>query len=248
MSGAMVKTVLDDFLGYLAAPRLIVPQGLRGEGLRGGGLLGRGGAGNGWSCWAAMTGLYLAGLLLLGAGLAVWQHALHLPGPDAFRAFPDKALVPLVILAAPLGEEAFFRGWLTGRPRALWLFGTALAASLLLGLVMRHIHEQIASLAFLGALVVGGAGWFVLRRRIAVPAWFAGGFPVWFYLSAVGFGLVHLSNYPTLSWALVPMILPQLWAGLVFGYLRMRLGLPASMLAHMTGNAAALAAALLGGL
>jgi hypothetical protein len=66
----------------------------------------------------------------------------------------------------------------------------------------------------------------VLRRRIAAPAWFAGGFPVWFYLSAVGFGLVHLSNYLTLSWALVPMILPQLWAGLVFGICACDWGFP----------------------
>ena len=85
----------------------------------------------------------------------------------------------------------------------------------------------------------------MLRRRTDPPRWFARHFGVWFALSVVVFGLLHLSNYPRLSWALVPMVLPQVWAGLVFGYLRLRHGLVASIMAHAVGNAAALAAALL---
>jgi membrane protease YdiL (CAAX protease family) len=60
------------------------------------------------------------------------------------------------------------------------------------------------------------------------------------------FGLSHLSNYPQISWALLPMVLPQIWAGLVLSYTRMRMGLPASMLIHAASNGAAISLALLG--
>ena len=44
----------------------------------------------------------------------------------------------------------------------------------------------------------------------------------------------------------LPLILPQVWAGLVFGFMRMRLGLGASMLAHAGANLLAIAPTMLG--
>jgi membrane protease YdiL (CAAX protease family) len=41
------------------------------------------------------------------------------------------------------------------------------------------------------------------------------------------------------------MVLPQLWAGLVFGFIRMRISLPAAMMAHALGNLAAVTVAFL---
>ena len=61
-------------------------------------------------------------------------------------------------------------------------------------------------------------------------------FHFFFYLSAVLFSLVHLSNYDNSSllfYIFAPIIvLPQLIAGLTFGYVRMKLGLIWSILMH----------------
>lgn len=225
MHRPMLRDQLADFRAYLANPRLIAPVPMR-------------------QGWAVMVGLYLAGLIVIGVFLAVWQRAFHLPAPEAFRGFAPALLAPIVIIAAPVAEEVLFRGWLTGRPRALWLLAMALLAGVLLVAVTLHWHDQAASLGVIAVALAALVGWLVLRKRSVAPRWYGQRFAVWFYLSVAVFGLMHLSNYPRLSWALVPMVAPQLWAGLMFGYLRMRHGLVASILAHGVGNAAALAVAL----
>jgi membrane protease YdiL (CAAX protease family) len=227
MVWAMIRTVLAEFAAYCRAPRLIAPGPCD------------------WRRWGVMVGVYLAGLVLAGGLVGAWQRALHLPLPDGFTHFSPAMLVGFTVVAAPVGEEIAFRGWLTGRLRALWLLAVALVAAALLAVVEWHIHDMAASLGVVACVPVALVGWLVLRRRDAVPGWFARVFPLWFYLSLAVFALLHLTNYPRLSWAMVPMVLPQAWAGLVFGYVRMRDGLGASMLAHASGNAVALATALL---
>ncbi len=101
-------------------------------------------------------------------------------------------------------------------------------------------------MGLLALLVAAPLGWFLLRKRGA-SGWFAAAFPAAFYLTTAIFSLSHISNYPAFSVLALPLILPQLWAGLVLGFVRMRIGLPASILAHMASNAAALAVAQLAG-
>jgi membrane protease YdiL (CAAX protease family) len=223
----MLRDQLADFRAYLAAPRLIVPARLRDS----------------WRRWAIMVGLYLAGLVVLGPLLAQWSRAWNVSPAAAFKS----AATPLLVLVFPIAEEVIFRGWLTGRPRALWLLAMALIVGALLVPVTLGWHDQLASLGVIAAAIAAVAGWWLLRKRTDPPRWFGRSFGVWFYLSVAVFGFAHMANYPRLSWAVVPMVCPQLWAGLVFGYLRMRHGLLASMLAHALSNAA-LAAALLAGL
>lgn len=220
-----------EFAAYLAAPRLVQPAGL--------------GAPGAWAMWRALLALYLGGLLLVLAPLlGLWQRAMGLPSPEAFGQMPPLLLVPLVVVVAPVGEELAFRGWLTGRPRALWLLACALVAGGLLVLVAMHVAETAAALGFVGMGVVALSGWWRLRRLRDAPGWFVAGFPLAFRLSVLVFALAHLGNYPRFAWALLPMVLPQLWAGLVLGVIRMRIGLRAAMLAHALANASAVTLAL----
>jgi len=227
-----MTALLRDFAAYLARPRLVTPSGLGAPGI--------------WRAMLALLGFHLIVLLcVLAPLLQLWQSAMSLPAPEAFGNVPKGSLVPLVVLVAPIGEELAFRGWLTGRVRALWLVGCAFVTAAFLAMVNFHVAEVPASFGVLAMGLVAPAGWWLLRRR-GVPRWFETAFPALFATSVVIFGLSHLSNYPQISWALLPMVLPQIWAGLVLSYTRMRMGLPASMLIHAASNGAAISLALLG--
>jgi membrane protease YdiL (CAAX protease family) len=225
-------SLVRDFAAYFARPRLLAPSGL--------------GAPGAWRTALALLAFHLAVLLaVLAPLLKLWQSAMGLPAPEAFGAVSKDWLVPMVVLIAPVGEELVFRGWLTGRPRALWLLGCGIGAGGLLALVNFHVAEVPASFGVLAMGLIAPGGWWWLRRR-GVPRWFEAAFPVLFALSITVFGLSHLTNYPRLSLALVPMVLPQIWAGLVLSYARMRIGLTASMLIHAAANGVAIGLALLG--
>ena len=60
----------------------------------------------------------------------------------------------------------------------------------------------------------------------------------WFYFaSALLFAAAHLMNYADgMTLALLPLVVPQLIAGLIFGYARVTYGLWSDMLLHMMHN------------
>ena len=82
-------------------------------------------------------------------------------------------------------------------------------------------------------------------RGIAPPPCAALGWPALFWLSTLGFSLVHLTNFPAdqLATAL-PLVLPQFVTGTILGYARVHYGLWASVLLHMLHNGAIIALVL----
>jgi membrane protease YdiL (CAAX protease family) len=152
--------------------------------------------------------------------------------------------LPTVVLIAPVLEEVLFRGWLSGRPRALWLLVCALA----LGgaATPLKVEPAVKGGLMLALLLAMPVGWFLLRKR-ATPAWFMRAFSVLFWITALVFGAVHLSNYPAPGPMALPFVLPQIWAGLVFGFVRMRVGLAGSMLTHAGANLIAILPSVLAG-
>lgn len=227
------RSVLRGFADFLRRPALLAPTGLRAADAR--------------RSWAWLTALLVGGLLVvLLPLLGAWQKAFALPAPDAFQAVPKSMLIPLVVLIAPVLEELLFRGWQSGRARALWLLGCALAVAVV-AVLGTALNPLVTAGVVLAALIAAPAGWWLLRRRTAPLDWFVRAFPAIFYLVAGGFALAHLSNYPRVSLLAVPLVLPQLWAALVLGYMRQRLGLIPAILAHALANACSLALALLSG-
>lgn len=58
-----------------------------------------------------------------------------------------------------------------------------------------------------------------------------------FYLSAISFGAIHISNYDSRVWMLMPLlVLPQFVLGLFFGFVRIRYGLRWAMFTHAFHN------------
>ncbi len=229
----IIGPTIREFAAYLANPRLIVPVPPATPGER--------------QRWIVMAGLYLAGLTVLGLLLSFWVRLFPVPAPEAFSGHSPWLLAVLVVGIAPACEELLFRGWLTGRPRALWLVAMALVVAGLFACLLLHVAETAAALGVIATGVAAFAGWWRLRRLVDPPRRFVEGYRVWFALSVMVFAALHLTNYPHPTLATVPMVLPQVWAGLVFGYVRMRQGLGASIAVHAAGNAAMLGAALLSG-
>lgn len=229
--GVHPRAIVRDFVQFVRRPRLIEPVGLgSAEGLR---------------VWLTMTGLTIAVLAVVMLPLLnLWQRAFSLSGPDAFGGVSPQWLAPIVIVIAPVIEEMLFRGWLTGRPRALWLVACLIGAAATLYAISHGLAPLTAAALLAGLLIAAVAGGFALRKR-EPGRWFANAFPALFALSVLIFGTAHVINYAHLSLLVLPMVLPQLWAGLTLGFVRMRVGLPGSMLAHGCSNAAMLAAATL---
>lgn len=228
-----MRALFEEFAVWLARPWMFTPSGLRAPGA--------------WRFLRTMLALHLVVLLLvLLPLLGLWQKALALPSPEAFDQVSKVMLVPFVVVLAPVAEELAFRGWLTGRVRALWLVLCGFVTAGFLAMVNFHVAEVAASFAVLGMGIVAPAGWWWLRRRSVLPG-FERAFPVLVWMSIVVFGLSHLSNYPRFSWALLPMVLPQIWTGMTLSYTRMRIGIFGSMLIHAAANGISVSLALLGG-
>lgn len=139
-------------------------------------------------------------------------------------------------LFAPLLEEILFRSWLDGKRRHIVFF---LMVLLTFGAFWKFGVQQQPLLAIGAALVLLVVGAvLVWRAEKTVPGWFVRFFPAIFFAQAVAFAASHFSNYPLdRPWLLVPFVLPQLVAGLIFGFARVRYGMWANLLLHAGSNA-----------
>lgn len=229
----MIRSTLTELLAFLRNPRPMEATGLNADG-----AIPR---------WLMLSALQIAVLGLVVMPLILtWQKAFGLPSPNAFEGLGPFALWGGAVLLAPVLEELFFRGWMSGRPAALWLTGIVIAALALFMLVGKS-NPLATSVIVLGTLVAAGVAWFLTRRIGGAPGWFVRVFPVMFYLVTALFALMHVFNYPQVSAVVLPMVLPQFWSGLMLGYIRVRQGLLAAILAHVASNAVMLTAALAAG-
>jgi hypothetical protein len=143
----------------------------------------------------------------------------------------------LAIGVAPAGEELLFRAGMRNAAYTL-LFFPVLFFGYFAGMLGGAPYVWGAVAAALPVLLLSR----LLRpaRRAAIRRALGRRYAIVFWLYAVLFGLMHIANYSFTSKQLVVMplfVLPQLVAGAVFGYLRLRDGLRSSWLAHMLNNA-----------
>jgi hypothetical protein len=188
--------------------------------------------------------------LVLVVGLSWLATRLGIKTPE-FKELTQYG--PVVTLAAgalglPILEECVFRGWLTGRRKVLALSLVLIAAVLsLVALKFVVGPGQIKAIALVltaWTLVAGLVAW---RSRGGAPAWFARAFPALFFGSALLFGLAHITNYDLARpWLLLPFVVPQTIAGLIFGFARVRYGMWANVALHATSNALFLGLSLAG--
>lgn len=196
----------------------------------------------------ALLGLNLSVLFLLLPLLIGWTHITGIEPPRMMRDVPEAAVLVLAVLVLPPLEEIVFRGWMSGRPAALLALGIGLVFAMLLALVHRmglDFTTPTLAMVSLGAAVAGA---WVVWRKDQVPQGFSRNFKWFFWGSTLLFASAHYTNYAELTPAHLPLVLPQFWSGLVFGFTRMRFGLSRSIALHCTSNALVLVAFFVFGL
>ncbi len=145
----------------------------------------------------------------------------------------------LLVVMAPVVEEIIFR--LPLRPIALSLsIPISIAIIYLLGLF--RINPAISSVV---GFMLLGFNIYLATRHLKIPRLqqFYTRFPrPIFYLSAILFGAIHIGNYNSRVWALMPLlVLPQCVLGLLLGFVRVRYGLGWAIFTHAFHNGCVMA-------
>ncbi|MEO0464870.1 MAG: CPBP family glutamic-type intramembrane protease [Pseudomonadota bacterium] len=174
-------------------------------------------------------------LVMIGTLVAVTSLGVELPENINSTLEPGLATFALVALAAPLGEELAFRSWLSGRPGHLLAIALVIAGGL--GAAIFSQIQPLASAAIAIAGLVGAISAVIMLRGRPPMVWFVRAFPIFFWLSTIGFALIHLLNYTegTLIVTLV-LVTPQFVLGAMLGYVRVHFGLMAAIGLHAAHN------------
>ena len=233
-----LRWVARDVRAMLSHPRPVLPR-----------------TGQPWKVWWRVVGLYLIGMMFagavasLGAKVSGATNLLEEMRKSTSTLEGRLTLLALAGIIAPLWEETAFR--LPLAPfhvarvlPALALFGVLVVPSkspptqLLLGVPL-----VVAALVCAGALA--SKSW---NARLC--AWWAKHFRWVLTLSILGFGFAHASNYQFSAQkpgtlALIPLlVMPQLIAGILLAYARLKLGFWFAVLLHSGVNTVLMLAVL----
>ncbi len=162
---------------------------------------------------------------------------------ELIRSLPVWGFLLLGIAVIPLVEELIFRYGLRFKRGYIALVFTILLISL--GLTAFYLLPLAGALAVLGALTVLLVLYFLNADAIGdflELAW-PKMYKAVFYTTAFLFGLVHITNFTNFNYAsaailLVPVLVaPQIWAGLLLGYMRVKHGFFWGCFLHAGHNA-----------
>ena len=150
------------------------------------------------------------------------------------------ALFSLAVIAAPLLEEMLFRFPLKFRRGAIALtlvFIGTLTANILQLLGLEFVQATIIAVV----LIVGVSTLLYLNLNDGdrLDDFSNRYYSYFFYAAALLFAFAHVFNYELTSeqmWMTPILVLPQMLLGLMLGFLRVKYGLWASILAHALNN------------
>lgn len=170
--------------------------------------------------------------------------------PEHVMSESDQELIQFMasvgIPAIPFIEEITFRLWLA--PNLLFLFISLFLMTVqfapfptpLIGLLPSEEFAPVFKVSFYFLLTGAITLFFWIRQRRGHPYadFFQRHIAAYFYLSSIIFGLIHLTNYTNMPplWMAPLLVAPQLVGGLIFGYIRIRMGFWWAVLAHLLTN------------
>ena len=143
-------------------------------------------------------------------------------------------------IVAPIAEELLSRSGLTSFVGNLAILPISIGVILfcLFPITNTIAITTVAALAFMGSFVMDRLASNPKFKR-SLLKWYSKNYGLCFYVTAIAFGAIHISNFkidhfiPVLP---ILLVLPQLFAGLVLGYIRITIGLRYSMLMHGMHN------------
>lgn len=186
-------------------------------------------------------------IALIHAILFVLEY-LNIPRPlpnklnDISQQFSSKLMLFLVMcIWGPIVEECVFRLGLTLRKRDLGIAFAMLYIGLAGHIFASFSWQTLLRLAIAIAIFIGVYKIEILHRFIEQKKETV--FNVVIYLSIMTFGLVHITNFSPLTAAQIPyymvLMLPQLFAGILLAFIRLRYGFGYAVLYHSANNSIA---------
>ncbi|MBU0695311.1 MAG: CPBP family intramembrane metalloprotease [Bacteroidetes bacterium] len=170
-------------------------------------------------------------------GILEFTHIIpKMPEFDLFKNKEQKGfLFLMVVVVAPILEELIFRFQLKNFSFGFVCYFIVISYLLSLVLETRILIITMPILAVVLISIYFSISFKKLNKLIFIKRFF----PFHFYLTAICFGLVHLSNFSNpfeYGFPVILLVMPQLFAGLILGYVRMRFGLSKSMMMHAAYN------------
>lgn len=159
---------------------------------------------------------------------------------DMLKDYKDVSELIFVVIGLAFLEEAIFR-----LPLAPFRVRYLLPSSLMVFFLAYAFKGQFWMQVVLGLsgvlAVVGMLGLFYQYRSLVQEVW-SKAFRWVFYLFALIFALVHVSNYDfsqqhVVLWQIPLLVIPQFLAGLTFGYVRISMGFLNGVAMHAAYNA-----------
>nr|MBC7613044.1 CPBP family intramembrane metalloprotease [Pseudopedobacter sp.] len=159
-----------------------------------------------------------------------------MPEFDLFKSKEQKGLIFLMVLiGAPIIEELIFRFQLKNFRFSFVCYFVAISYFFNWFLDTKMLVVTMIILASILSLIY----FYITYNKFDKQLFIKRIFPFHFYLTAIFFGLVHISNYSNpleYGFPIILLVLPQLFVGLILGYVRMRFGLSKSMMMHAAYN------------
>lgn len=150
-------------------------------------------------------------------------------------------IILLAIILGPLSEEITFR---LGLKFSRFKISLSLAFLLMFigGILTPSLFSTLTLVTYVLTYLVLFLILFIVLRFIKkdrILNFYQTYFGIIFYLSSIIFALGHIQNYTNISkvWLILPLLIfPQLLAGIVFGYIRVKFGFLYSTAMHMAYN------------
>lgn len=152
---------------------------------------------------------------------------------------PIGQTVLLLIVIAPIAEEIIFRLGVSLKRRAV-----ALWAGLLPVTIAAYLHDAYSNWTVMAVTITAGAILYWLVMRFTTDEqwdrWRAKYLRPAMWVSAIGFGLIHLKAFSVITWMLLPYCLVTILrpglVGCAITYARVNLGFWWGVLFHIINN------------
>ena len=187
------------------------------------------------STFFKLLGIYLIWTICISIFAMIIFKFFEIDHNKVMMGSPLETIIIGVILA-PIYEEVIFRSLLVFNKKSLIIFYVVATILIILGIINSKFIIISFLISYL-AIITLSISIFDIQK---IQSYINNHIAVFYYLSAFIFGLIHLNNFSgNLNYLILFSIIvtgPQIFLGLINGYVRLKYGLIYSIAIHMTVN------------